>query len=84
MDTGDATGDLFFDLFEVMLYPLACPDGAATPGGGNTCVNPEASARARSVENSCAPSDPSPLLHDCLSNVKPRCGIPLYDGFFAR
>ena len=39
MDTGDATGDLFFDLFEVIIAPLACPHGAAS---GHGCTNPEA------------------------------------------
>jgi len=41
MDTGDAAGDLFFDLIQVILYPLACPDGTAS--GGHRCENPEAS-----------------------------------------
>jgi len=40
MDTGDALGDLFFDLFEVIIYPLACPSGQAS---GGRCQNPEAS-----------------------------------------
>merc|ERR1712224_722572 len=39
MDTGDATGDMFFDLFEVIIAPLACPNGAAS---GHGCTNPEA------------------------------------------
>ena len=41
MDTGDATGDLFFDLFEVIITPLKCPDGK---GSGHGCTNPEAIA----------------------------------------
>lgn len=39
MDTGDATGDLFFDLFEVVISPLACEHG---PTSGHSCTNPEA------------------------------------------
>jgi hypothetical protein len=40
MDTGNGAGDLFFDLFEVLMYPLACsnPEHA-----GHSCTNPEAS-----------------------------------------
>lgn len=40
MDTGGAPGDLFFDLFEVIIYPLTCPNG---PASGRQCGNPEAS-----------------------------------------
>jgi len=40
MDTGNAPGDLFFDLFEVIIYPLNCPYG---PKSGHQCSNPEAS-----------------------------------------
>ena len=40
MDTGNAPGDLFFDLFEVIIYPLNCPHG---PASGTQCGNPEAS-----------------------------------------
>jgi len=40
MDTGNAPGDLFFDLLEVIIYPLNCPHGKAT---GHQCGNPEAS-----------------------------------------
>ena len=39
MDTGDATGDLFFDLFEVIIAPLACEHGTTA---GHSCTNPEA------------------------------------------
>jgi hypothetical protein len=42
MDSGDAMGDLYFDLLDVLLRPLACPNGTATPGGG--CANPETTA----------------------------------------
>ena len=38
MDTGDAAGDLFFDLEEVIIHPLACPPGARA----YECTNPEA------------------------------------------
>ena len=47
MDVGDAAGDLFFDLWDVIAYPIACPDGPQPPapsGGGhghNNCGNPE-------------------------------------------
>jgi len=40
MDTGNAPGDLFFDLLEVIIYPLSCPNGKST---GHQCGNPEAS-----------------------------------------
>jgi len=40
MDTGNAPGDLFFDLLEVIIYPLNCPNGKAS---GHQCGNPEAS-----------------------------------------
>ena len=39
MNTGDATGDLFFDLFEVVIVPLACQQNTT---GGHSCSNPEA------------------------------------------
>ena len=42
MDTGDATGDLLFDLFEVIINPLACPNGSKS---GHGCTNPEASGQ---------------------------------------
>eukprot|EP00040_Diaphanoeca_grandis_P015248 m.77569 g.77569 ORF g.77569 m.77569 type:complete len:329 (+) comp25027_c0_seq1:92-1078(+) len=38
MDTGDAAGDLFFDLMLVYLEPLDCPHGAQS---GHGCSNPE-------------------------------------------
>jgi len=45
MDTGDAVGDMFFDLFEVIINPLACPNGSASPSSmGHVCTNPEAVA----------------------------------------
>ena len=40
MDTGNGLGDLFFDLFEVMIAPLACQHGHHSMG--HTCTNPEA------------------------------------------
>ena len=48
MDTGDATGDLFFDLLEVLIAPLACANHTPSPSphhhhhGPDPCVNPEA------------------------------------------
>ena len=39
MDTGNAAGDLFFDLFEVLISPLACHQ---TQHKGHGCHNPEA------------------------------------------
>jgi hypothetical protein len=41
MDTGDAVGDLFFDLEEVLIAPLACADPAHEAHG---CANQEAVA----------------------------------------
>ena len=43
MNTGDNTGDLFFDLLEVLLSPLACANssGPSHPGP-DPCTNPEA------------------------------------------
>lgn len=42
MDTGDAAGDLFFELFEVLIVPLACADKNATHHFN--CDNPEANS----------------------------------------
>ena len=42
MDTGNGIGDLFFDLFEVVIQPLACHQGAKS---GHQCANPEASGK---------------------------------------
>ena len=43
MDTGDVTGDLFFDLLEVIMAPLTCAHQKAPPKyGPNTCANQEA------------------------------------------
>jgi len=39
MNVADAAGDLFFDLFIVVIYPVFCPDG---PASGSHCDNPEA------------------------------------------
>lgn len=41
MDTGDAAGDMFFDMHNVIIMPLECPHGAAS---GRGCTNPEAVA----------------------------------------
>ena len=40
-DTADAAGDFFFDLHNVYLMPLMCPNGAAS---GSHCTNPEATS----------------------------------------
>ena len=44
--SADAVGDLFFDLLEVLPYPIACPNGtntsSSTKYGPNPCLNPEA------------------------------------------
>jgi len=46
MDTADATGDLFFDMAEVISYPLNCANGTKHHGGGpNPCTNPEAAGK---------------------------------------
>jgi hypothetical protein len=45
MDTGDAVGDMFFDMIEVIGSPFFCPNGSNTSQHGpgpNPCVNPEA------------------------------------------
>jgi len=46
MNTADAIGDLFFDMIEVLPYPIACPNGTNTSHnskyGPNPCTNPEA------------------------------------------
>ena len=45
MDTGDALGDMFFDMLEVIMYPLSCPNGTHTTPPSpyyNPCLNPEA------------------------------------------
>ena len=43
MDTGDATGDLFFDLFEVLILPLKCQNRTHKHRfGPDPCANPEA------------------------------------------
>ena len=44
MDTADALGDMFFDMLEVIPYPLSCPDGPDTPWDKpypSPCTNPE-------------------------------------------
>ena len=44
--SADAIGDLFFDMLEVLPYPIACPNGTNTSHnskyGPNPCTNPEA------------------------------------------
>ena len=43
MNTGDAVGDLFFDLLEVVIAPLACQHHKKpTHPGPDPCANPEA------------------------------------------
>jgi len=42
MDTGNAAGDVFFDLFEVMMAPLACQHQSHE---GHGCTNPEATGK---------------------------------------
>lgn len=43
MDTGDAVGDMFFDMLEVISYPLVCENGTKpSKFGPNPCANPEA------------------------------------------
>ena len=43
MNTGDAVGDLFFDLLEVLISPLACLNHTKKPHPGpDPCSNPEA------------------------------------------
>ena len=45
MDTGNALGDMFFDMLEVIMHPLACPNGTHTVTPAyypNPCLNPEA------------------------------------------
>jgi len=42
MDTGDAAGDMFFDMLEVISTPLKCASKHHFPGGPNPCTNQEA------------------------------------------
>jgi len=42
MDIADSTGDLFFDLDQVMVVPLACADAKHA---GHSCSNPEADGK---------------------------------------
>jgi hypothetical protein len=43
MNTADVIGDLFFDLLEVFIAPLACANQTGPPKPGpNPCANPEA------------------------------------------
>jgi hypothetical protein len=42
MNTGDATGDMFFDMLEVIMVPLKCENATKPKFGPNTCANPEA------------------------------------------
>merc|ERR1711957_653497 len=45
MDTGDAGGDMFFDLFQVISQPLLCANKTHHHGHhGHTCTNQEAIA----------------------------------------
>ena len=39
MDTADEAGDIFFDMNDVLILPLSCPNGAAS---GHGCTNQEA------------------------------------------
>ena len=49
----DSVGDMFFDLLEVLPYPLACPNGTHTSypknRGPNPCTNPEAAGASLMV-----------------------------------
>lgn len=46
MDTGDAVGDMFFDMLEVIAYPLVCENGTKpSKFGPNPCENPEAGGK---------------------------------------
>lgn len=43
MNTGDAVGDLFFDMLEVLITPLTCANRSGRPSHGpDPCTNPEA------------------------------------------
>ena len=42
MDTADLTGDLFFDLLEVLISPLLCQNHSHKLPGPDPCTNPEA------------------------------------------
>jgi len=42
MDTGDATGDMFFDMLEVIIAPLKCQNASKPSHGPDPCINPEA------------------------------------------
>ncbi len=45
MDTGDALGDMFFDMFEVIIQPLICQSGSNHAFGPNPCTNQEAAGK---------------------------------------
>lgn len=45
MDTGDALGDMFFDMFEVIIQPLICQNGSNHSFGPNPCTNQEAAGK---------------------------------------
>ena len=62
MDTGDALGDMFFDMLEVIMYPVGCPNGTHTPSPSkffNPCLNPEAGGEDLMVNKLC----PSSICH---------------------
>jgi|GEM_PF-4857334 len=71
MDSGDATGDMFYDLFEVIVYPLACPNGTATksPPEFHGCENPEAEVSEHLMVNKLT------LEVDALYSDYAKCNI---------
>ena len=44
MDAADASGDLFFELFQVLTVPLACADKNTSHNKSFNCDNPEATS----------------------------------------
>jgi hypothetical protein len=63
MNTGDAVGDLFFDMLEVISYPLRCdgPDGPPPPSkhGPDFCKNQEAAGPDLRVNKLTLEVDPN-------------------------
>ena len=75
MDTGNAAGDLFFDLFEVLISPLACHQ---TQHKGHGCHNPEAVGKGLVVNKLTLEVD------DRYSTCKLLCAQSPYSFLFFR
>jgi len=65
MDTGDAAGDLFFDMYDVISAPLKCANSKHPSG---VCLNPEATGKDLVVNKLILEVD-SRFSHYALCNV---------------